>query len=518
VFTRFFDTLTDIVARLREAKPGIRVGTYSGKGAEYFEPVSGRMVSSTREQVKKLFLQGEIDILVCTDAAAEGLNLQTADMVVNFDLGWNPMKIEQRVGRIDRIGQIHKDICVLNLCYFDSEEEVVYVRLLQRLEEAGLIVGTQQFTLLPIKPEEFAELAFHKVTLEELERRARERMEEQRRIYASMEVPARQLYEMYIELLKRDAGPLPADLSGIWQALISSKYLAALGCSRSSETDEVLRLTGIQGIPRNSVLTVSRNLYLRGLKENDANLHFATYGDPAFEAVLNQFNQFSLPGCVRRISVPVPGTPWAEMVAFAALVRSQDGNQELKLIKGLRDLEDLQLYEDATISEDFVSVATRELESLAQSEFGKNVAVENIERRNVQAAVNQAALVMLAAQALLESKAGSDPGAAFRSVYSELSAQIENSSDFPALKISSDALRAIIEDSLFDLEVVPVGADTFVTLPKTLLRCALDALSRAADSLKIRKTAITVNAVLERLRTGIAALRERSGGMRRVLS
>jgi len=81
--------------------------------------------------------------------------LQTADLLVNFDLPWNPMKVEQRIGRIDRIGQEHRDIYVLNLCYVDSAEHIVYGRLLKRLADVGAIVGTQQLSLLPVTREEF---------------------------------------------------------------------------------------------------------------------------------------------------------------------------------------------------------------------------------------------------------------------------------------------------------------------------------------------------------------------------
>lgn len=77
-----------------------------------------------RDDIKHRFLRGEIDVLVCTDAAAEGLNLQTANLLVNFDLPWNPMKVEQRIGRIDRIGQRHSTIFVSNLCYLNSAEEI----------------------------------------------------------------------------------------------------------------------------------------------------------------------------------------------------------------------------------------------------------------------------------------------------------------------------------------------------------------------------------------------------------
>ena len=158
IFTRFFDTLSDIVKQLRTVNQHMRIGTYSGRGASYYDPEIGRMRDVDREEVKSLFLRGEIDVLVCTDAAAEGLNLQTADTLINFDLGWNPMKIEQRIGRIDRIGQRHDDIYVINLCYTGSAEEKVYGRLLERLQAANLVVGTQQF-LLPVTSDDFRQLA-----------------------------------------------------------------------------------------------------------------------------------------------------------------------------------------------------------------------------------------------------------------------------------------------------------------------------------------------------------------------
>ena len=83
----------------------MRIGIYAGGNkAIWFDPSLHRDRNATHEEIKAKFLAGEIDMLLCTDAAAEGLNLQTADLLINFDLGWNPMKIEQRIGRIDRIG------------------------------------------------------------------------------------------------------------------------------------------------------------------------------------------------------------------------------------------------------------------------------------------------------------------------------------------------------------------------------------------------------------------------------
>ena len=58
-----------------------------------------------REQVKHRFRDGDADLLLCTDAASEGLNCQFCGALVNYDMPWNPMRVEPRIGRIDRVGQ-----------------------------------------------------------------------------------------------------------------------------------------------------------------------------------------------------------------------------------------------------------------------------------------------------------------------------------------------------------------------------------------------------------------------------
>lgn len=116
------------------------LGRTGGRGGQFTDTKNWRLTGADRDDIKRRFLRGEIDVLVCTDAAAEGLNLQTADLLINFDLPWNPMKVEQRIGRIDRIGQAHEKIYVLNLCYVGSAEEIVYGRLLRRLADVGAIV------------------------------------------------------------------------------------------------------------------------------------------------------------------------------------------------------------------------------------------------------------------------------------------------------------------------------------------------------------------------------------------
>lgn len=173
IFTQFWDTLEDLVGRLRQAESKLPVGTYSGRGGQYTDPQTGKLVGTERDEIKQRFLRGEIDILVCTDAA-EGLNLQTADFLVSFDLPGNPANLEQRIGRIDRIGQLHTDIYVQHFCYLGSVEEIVYDRLLNRLGSMISVVGDQPVSLLPVTEEDFRRLATGEVTEAQLKGEARQ--------------------------------------------------------------------------------------------------------------------------------------------------------------------------------------------------------------------------------------------------------------------------------------------------------------------------------------------------------
>ena len=89
----------------------------------------------------------KVNILLANDAASEGINLQRAHLMVNYDLPWNPNRIEQRFGRIHRIGQ--KNVCHLwNLIAVDTKEGDVYHTLLTKLEEARKALGGQVFDVL----------------------------------------------------------------------------------------------------------------------------------------------------------------------------------------------------------------------------------------------------------------------------------------------------------------------------------------------------------------------------------
>jgi SNF2 family DNA or RNA helicase len=89
----------------------------------------------------------EVQVLIATDAAGEGINLQRAHLMVNYDLPWNPNRIEQRFGRIHRIGQT--EVCHLwNLIAEETREGDVYRTLLEKLEQARQTLGGQVFDVL----------------------------------------------------------------------------------------------------------------------------------------------------------------------------------------------------------------------------------------------------------------------------------------------------------------------------------------------------------------------------------
>jgi len=110
----------------------------------------GDMGSSARDQVIEEFREGSIRYLVATDAAAEGLNLQNCNVMFNYDLHWNPMKIEQRIGRIHRFGQ-ERDVTIFNLSIKDTIDDYVLHILYQKIDLFNMTIGKMETVLAEIK-------------------------------------------------------------------------------------------------------------------------------------------------------------------------------------------------------------------------------------------------------------------------------------------------------------------------------------------------------------------------------
>ena len=145
IFTQYADTM-DFIRQSLVSIHGETVATYSGRGGEMYDSDSGSWRHVGKERVKREFAadDGRVDILVCTDSASEGLNLQECGALINYDLPWNPMRVEQRIGRIDRIGQRYDEVTILNYSYEDTVETDIYERLDARIGLFENVVGDMQ--------------------------------------------------------------------------------------------------------------------------------------------------------------------------------------------------------------------------------------------------------------------------------------------------------------------------------------------------------------------------------------
>lgn len=110
----------------------------------------GNMSQNQRDQVISAFKKGEIKYLIATDSAAEGLNLQNCCVMFNYDLHWNPMKIEQRIGRIHRYKQ-DRDVTIFNLTLKDTIDDYVLHILYQKIDLFTMTIGKMETVLAELK-------------------------------------------------------------------------------------------------------------------------------------------------------------------------------------------------------------------------------------------------------------------------------------------------------------------------------------------------------------------------------
>lgn len=145
VFTQYTDSLDYLRDRLVSIF-GTRLACYSGRGGERWD--GSTWVAIAKPDLLDAFRNGEtLRILLCTDAASEGFDLQSCAVLINYDMPWNPMRVEQRIGRIDRIGQRATTIAVRNYYYQDSVDQLVYAALRERLDLFQTAVGPLQAVL-----------------------------------------------------------------------------------------------------------------------------------------------------------------------------------------------------------------------------------------------------------------------------------------------------------------------------------------------------------------------------------
>ena len=142
VFTQYTDTIDFLRGELHKDS-SLRLMCFTGRGGEVPD-ATGSWHAISRDDAKRRFREGEADVLLCTEAAAEGLNFQFCGALVNYDMPWNPMRVEQRIGRIDRLGQQHSTIRIFNLHYSDTVEADIYRALAERIGLFQGVVGQLQ--------------------------------------------------------------------------------------------------------------------------------------------------------------------------------------------------------------------------------------------------------------------------------------------------------------------------------------------------------------------------------------
>ncbi len=138
VFSEHTDTLNYVAARIEDelGRP------------EAVVRIHGGVKRHDRRDIQDRFrADPTVRVLVATDAAGEGVNLQAANMVVNYDLPWNPNRIEQRFGRVHRIGQ-QRPCHMWNLVAHETREGKVFERLFAKIEEQRSVYGDQVYDVL----------------------------------------------------------------------------------------------------------------------------------------------------------------------------------------------------------------------------------------------------------------------------------------------------------------------------------------------------------------------------------
>lgn len=142
VFTQYTDTLDDLRDKLAGAYR-FQMATFTGKGGRIFREPDGWVEISKRELIEAVRAR-RVTLLLATDAASEGLNLQTCSHLINYDMPWNPMRAEQRIGRIDRLGQASPEVHVRNYFIPNTVEESVYRALANRIDVFSGTLGSLQ--------------------------------------------------------------------------------------------------------------------------------------------------------------------------------------------------------------------------------------------------------------------------------------------------------------------------------------------------------------------------------------
>ena len=141
VFSRYTDTIDALLKEFvnLELHKCYSYGIYTGSTSCIVS--NGNELQCDKNDLKQALFNGDIRIVFCSDAASEGLNLQAARVLINVDVPWTPARLEQRIGRVARLGQIADEVNIYNVWYPNSIEARMYRRIQERLANSNLAIG-----------------------------------------------------------------------------------------------------------------------------------------------------------------------------------------------------------------------------------------------------------------------------------------------------------------------------------------------------------------------------------------
>jgi hypothetical protein len=134
IFSQYYDTAAWIAEALSRTFADLPVGLYTN-AAKSGMWQNGEFATTNRNDLKQAVQDRSLRVVVATDAACEGLNLQMLGSLINVDLPWNPSRLEQRLGRIKRFGQLRPSVDVLNLAYQGTQDERIHTVLSDRFKD-----------------------------------------------------------------------------------------------------------------------------------------------------------------------------------------------------------------------------------------------------------------------------------------------------------------------------------------------------------------------------------------------
>jgi hypothetical protein len=326
---------------------------------------------------------------------------------------------------------------------------------------------------------------------------------------ARLEMPPEELYDMYDRVGKATRDEVPVRLDDIWHTLQSSQYLRRLGC-KTVETDrgDYIVVRHVPGIPHGTRITASRQLYEEGLSDGGPRFHFATYGDPVFDMLMQHMREFEFPSCIRRISVAPAAVDDVQVVGYVANCRDAAGMVSSRLITSWEQLQGLTLDLESEVTDCSERACRSQLQRIVNEEFTLCRSADSISDLNRKAAEANLILNHVLIETYLRERAISNRQAQFWHVDSELAERLASSKKMYLSGVPRSELKGIESDLLFDPGSLEVSDFNPMLIPAVHLRAAQDTARRVANAMKRPRSEITVGSVLD------SVTKERGRGLR----